>query len=138
MVAGVMWLLSWLPPELPLSSMARILIGAGLAISGGMCVVLGVVAFRAEKTTVNPMTPDAASALVTSGIYGISRNPMYLGFLLLLLGWSLWLASLYALALSAGFVWYMNRFQIAPEETALGSIFGSQFTAYKKRVRRWL
>ncbi len=63
---------------------------------------------------------------------------MYVGLLFILIGWGLFLSNLYSLALPAGFVLYMNRFQIRPEEKALEAIFGEEFLAYKIRVRRWL
>lgn len=87
----------------------------------------------------NPTKPDHASVLITAGIYGISRNPMYLGFLALLIGWSMYLANAVALILvPIGFVAYMDHFQIAPEERALQSLFGDAYTSYARRVRRWL
>ncbi|MEH6471532.1 MAG: isoprenylcysteine carboxylmethyltransferase family protein [Halopseudomonas sp.] len=105
--------------------------GAGIVIWGGLC-------FRRAKTTLDPTCPDTASSLVTSGVDRRTRNPMYLGFLLCLLGWGLFLANLLSLMLVGLFVVYMNRFQIEPEERALGSLFGVRFIEYKSRVRRWL
>lgn len=84
------------------------------------------------------MKPDSASALVTGGIYKITRNPMYLGFLLILLGWTVFLSNLFAYALLPVFVIYMNRFQIVPEENALDTLFGNEYRFYKSKVRRWL
>jgi protein-S-isoprenylcysteine O-methyltransferase Ste14 len=84
------------------------------------------------------MTPEAASSLVVAGIYRVTRNPMYLGFLLILLGWAAWLSNVLALLPLAGFVIYMNVFQIRPEERALEALFGPEFEAYKKQVRRWI
>lgn len=98
----------------------------------------GVLAFKKVKTTVNPMTPEESSSLVTSGIYKITRNPMYVGFLFLLITWAAYLSSLYALGAVVLFVIYMNKFQIKPEEKMLTSIFGDEFSHYKSNVRRWL
>ena len=84
------------------------------------------------------MQPESASALVVSGIYRLTRNPMYLGFLLILLGWALFLSNGLAVLAVPAFVFYMNRFQIEPEERALAAIFGAEFVAYKSHVRRWL
>jgi protein-S-isoprenylcysteine O-methyltransferase Ste14 len=112
---------------------------AGLAIAAGIgCLLLGVVAFRRSRTTFNPTTPHAATALVASGIFRFTRNPMYLGFLLVLLGWALFLSNGLALLGLPAFILYMNRFQIAPEERALAALFGADFAAYKARVRKWL
>ncbi len=90
------------------------------------------------KTTVNPLTPEATTTMVTSGIYRFTRNPMYLGFLLILAGWAIALSHLLAFVILPLFVWYMNRFQILPEERALASKFPEAFTAHKRSVRRWL
>lgn len=98
----------------------------------------GVWSFRRAKTTVNPLTPEATTTMVTSGVYRFTRNPMYLGFLLVLAGWAMYLSNLLAFALLPLFAWYMNRFQIAPEERALGTKFSQTFTAYKNSVRRWV
>jgi len=108
-----------------------------LAVAGVIVAVLGVVSFRRAGTTVNPTRPQATSSLVSTGIYGFSRNPMYLGFLLALVAWAVFLANILALVPVVAFVGYMNRFQIAPEERALAAMFGTEFTAYKQRVRRW-
>ena len=94
--------------------------------------------FRRGKTTVNPMTPEAASTLVTAGVYRWTRNPMYLGFGVALVGWAVWLANGAAFVPLFLYVLYMNRFQIGPEERALEARFGAAFTDYRKRVRRWL
>lgn len=105
---------------------------------GSAIVVAGVLTFRRMKTTVNPLTPEATTTMVTSGIYRFTRNPMYLGFFLVLIGWAIYLSNWLALAVLPLFVWYMNRFQILPEERALGAKFPEAFTAYKRSVRRWV
>ena len=107
-------------------------------IVGFTTLLAGVLAFRRAKTTVNPLTPEATTAMVTSGIYRFTRNPMYVGFLLVLAGWAIYLCNLLAFALLPLFVCYMNRFQIAPEERALRAKFSNVFTAYVCSVRRWL
>lgn len=110
-----------------------------LCCSVGLVIVLaGVVAFHRAKTTVNPLTPEAASTMVISGIYRFSRNPMYLGFVFILTGWAVYLSRLSAFTFLPLFVWYMNRFQILPEERALSAKFPREFTAYPSAVRRWL
>ena len=104
---------------------------------GSAIVLAGVLTFRRMKTTVNPLTPEATTTMVTSGIYRFTRNPMYLGFLLILVGWAIDLSHLLAFAFLPLFVWYMNRFQILPEERALNTKFSEAFTRYKRSVRRW-
>lgn len=116
-------------PVLPCLALA--LVGAGISLAG-------VLAFRRARTTVDPMHPDAASALVAGGIYRFTRNPMYLGFAVLLLAWGLYLSKLSALAMLALFMLYLTRFQIRPEEAALRQRFGAAFEAYAARVGRWL
>ena len=109
-----------------------------LALVGIGLVFVGGVAFRAHKTTVNPRTPGESSSVVSSGVYRVSRNPMYLGFLLALAGWAVYLSNAVAVLLLPAFVVYMNQFQIKPEERALLTKFGSAFAAYMASVRRWL
>jgi len=116
----------------------RLLLALPLVMAGLLFVLAGGLAFRRAKTTVNPLKPASASALVTSGIYQYTRNPMYVSFALWLLAWGLYLASPLVLLGVLGFVLYMNRFQIYPEERALGQLFGADFAAYRQRVRRWL
>ncbi|MBW4968083.1 isoprenylcysteine carboxylmethyltransferase family protein [Pseudoalteromonas sp. CR1] len=113
-------------------------LAASLVIIGCVSCVAGVVSFKLAKTTVNPNKPEQASKLVTSGIYRISRNPMYLGFAFILAGWGVWLSSVWAMLGVVGFIGYLTLFQIMPEERALTKLFGEEFTAYKARVRRWL
>ncbi|MDH5691742.1 MAG: isoprenylcysteine carboxylmethyltransferase family protein [Gammaproteobacteria bacterium] len=108
---------------------------AALAVFVAGC---GVYAFRIAKTTMNPLKTDGVSSLVNSGIYRFTRNPMYLGFYLILLAWGVYLTNYLALAGSLLFVFYMNRYQILPEERALERIFGDSFERYKQDVRRWI
>lgn len=127
-----------LVPILNFEFSTRAELAVALALPGIACSVLGVASFRRARTTVNPLTPKATTALVVSGIYRVTRNPMYLGFLLLLLAEIVWLANPLACLVAPAFVLYLNRFQIGPEEIALRSLFGAQFNAYATRVRRWI
>jgi protein-S-isoprenylcysteine O-methyltransferase Ste14 len=134
----LMWLGSRATPVLLLGLPGRLPWAGLLALVGlGMCA-MGVISFRRAGTTVNPTTPGAASSLVRSGVYRLTRNPMYLGFALLLAGCAVWLANGLALGLVPAFVLYMNRYQIEPEERALTLRFGDEFRAYASHVRRWL
>jgi len=112
-----------------------------------MCVLLSialligvtaVLQFLKQKTTVDPMNPNKVSSLVTSGLYKFSRNPMYLAMLLLLIGFCLWLGNAFNSLLIAGFIHYMNKFQIFPEEEILQNRFGKAYKVYCTKVRRWL
>ena len=117
---------------------ANRIIATGLAVTGVVVALLGVASFRRAGTTVNPLQPAAASQLVVSGIYRWTRNPMYLGMLLVLLGWGAILANALAFLAAAAFIPLMNRLQIGPEERILAATFGPAFTAYQSAVRRWL
>ncbi len=97
-----------------------------------------LLAFRRAKTTIDPRKPDQTQALVTTGVYRWTRNPMYVGLTALLAAWAVYLGSMVALALLVAFVLYLSRFQIAPEERALHLLFGDDFEQYCARVRRWL
>jgi len=137
-VAALMWLASWAMPAFGLMFPANRFFSVTVAVAGVVIIGVGIASFRRAGTTVNPMKPDSTSALVVSGIYRLTRNPMYLGFLLVLLGWAIFLSNALAFLLLPAFIFYMNRFQIEPEEKALTSLFGPQFVAYTSRVRRWL
>ena len=95
-------------------------------------------AFVRAKTTINPVDITAASMLVKDGVFGVTRNPMYLGLSLVLLAWALYLARPLALLGPILFALYITRFQIIPEERALRVKFGSDFEDYARRVRRWI
>ncbi len=94
--------------------------------------------FRRQRTTANPLAPGRASAVVQSGPYRFTRNPMYLGLALLLLALCLWRGQPVALLALVLFVAYITRFQIQPEERALLAKFGPPYADYLRRVRRWL
>jgi protein-S-isoprenylcysteine O-methyltransferase Ste14 len=137
-MAVLMWQVS--PPAspfgfvLPAHTFFAILLIAGGFVTG----ISGVVTFRRAKTTVNPTKPQASSSLVTWGVYTITRNPMYLGGLMMLTGWAIFLSNALAFLFLPAYIVYINRFQIAPEERVLTSLFGQEYVAYQTRVRRWL
>src|SRR5690606_20793572 len=134
----LMWLVARYVPSLDLALSVRVLLALLVSAIGVCFSVAGVLSFRQAQTTVNPLKPETASALVRSGIYRYSRNPMYVGFALLLLAWACYLAAPWALLGVLAFVLYIQRFQIAPEERALAQIFGDDFQRYRAQVRRWL
>ncbi len=142
LVAGLIALLMGLAasrlPGIELAWTALLTFALPVLLLGlGVCLA-GVVSFRRARTTVNPLQPQQASALVEAGIYQYSRNPMYLGFAIILSAWALALASPLTLLGVVAFLLYMNRFQIEPEERALESLFGESFVRYRARVRRWI
>ncbi len=109
-----------------------------MVILSGYIGCAGVLEFRKAKTTVNPIKVGTASTVVESGIFAYTRNPMYLALLILLFAYGYWQQNIISLVLPFGFIVYMNRFQIQPEEQALGKLFGEQYISYKSRVRRWI
>ena len=138
LIAGVMWGISLSLPLLEIPGLIRRASALILALTGIGFSAAGVISFHRAKTTVNPMKPEATSSLVCSGVYRVTRNPMYLGGLIVLIAWAVFLSSAWALLGPLAFVLYMNRFQIAPEEQVLSDKFGSDYIAYQARVRRWL
>jgi protein-S-isoprenylcysteine O-methyltransferase Ste14 len=136
--AAAMALAARLTPALTATFAAQGALAWALAAAGVAVALAGIAAFRRARTTVHPMHPENASALVATGIYRRSRNPMYLGMLLLLAAWSVLLGNALALAGLPAFVAYIDRFQIRPEERALRARFGAGFDAYARSVRRWL
>ena len=136
--AAVMWLGAWLVPAFRYRFAAAVAVALVFAMVGVAVAALGFIAFKRARTTVNPMKPRSSSSLVNSGIYQWTRNPMYLGFLLWLVGWAVYLQNAVAFLFLPFFVFYMNAFQIKPEERALQDRFGREFEAYRAKVRRWL
>lgn len=137
-IGVIMWLISILVPHLALAIPGRIIMATVVCFIGMALILAGAVAFRAAGTTVNPMQPSKTSSIVMRSVYKVSRNPMYVGFLLILFSWALLLSNIFSIAVLPTFVWYMNRFQIIPEEQALLAKFGDEYVAYTKTVRRWL
>lgn len=134
----LMWLAADLAPTLAAEFPLKREIGIALLCAGLFFDIAGFLAFRKARTTINPLQPANTSAMVTNGIYRVSRNPMYLGLLLNLSGWAVYLAHPLALLGLPLFAVTITRFQIAPEERVLGEKFGAEYAAYKNAVRRWL
>lgn len=112
--------------------MAKILVGVSVVVA-----LVSLVQFFLQKTTVDPRKPDKTVALVTKGTYKFSRNPMYFALLVMLLALGLVLGNAFNTLVAAGFVGYMNRFQIVPEERMLLDKFGKEYKEYLIRTRRW-
>jgi protein-S-isoprenylcysteine O-methyltransferase Ste14 len=136
--AGAMYGVAYFAPAFSVTLPGSSAIAPALVALGGAVALAGVIAFRNRRTTVNPLTPSATTSVVFSGVYRVSRNPMYLGFLLALAGWAVYLSNAGAALLLPAFVAYMTQYQIKPEERALLAKFGSEFAQYLSRVRRWL
>lgn len=117
--------------NLPLISLSLMMLGIGIMFAG-------VFEFRMAKTTMDPRTPNKTSRIVNTGIYRLTRNPMYLGMLVALAGLSLWHVNLMGFLFVLTFYTYITRFQIKPEERILLNHFGDEYAAYMAQVRRWL
>jgi protein-S-isoprenylcysteine O-methyltransferase Ste14 len=137
-VALPMWLVARFSPQLVLDLPGRAAAALLLAVAGAAVALAGVAEFRRARTTVDPLRPERASALVSSGVFRWTRNPMYLGLALALLGWAAHLAHPLAALGVPAFVTWMTRVQIPREERALEERFGEEFARYRTRVRRWL
>ena len=137
-VAAAMWGIAAATSRFEIAAAVRDTAAIVIALFGVGFAVGGVLAIRRARTTISPLKPEAASSLVTSGVYRVTRNPMYLGLSLALLAWAIFLSSAWAFLGPIAFVLYIGRFQIAPEERALSKLFGPAFADYQSSVRRWL
>jgi protein-S-isoprenylcysteine O-methyltransferase Ste14 len=108
------------------------------AAAGVVIVATAFMSFRRVRTTVNPIDPSKATHLVTAGVFSISRNPMYLGLLLVLIGWAVWLGAASPWLIVPLFWAVITYGQILPEEQALTRLFGQRYAAYRREVSRWL
>jgi protein-S-isoprenylcysteine O-methyltransferase Ste14 len=124
-------ILVWLTP--PMNNVGLLIIGTSVLLD-----LWSLELFFKARTTPNPMTPEKSSALVTTGLYRYSRNPMYLGLLCILFGWALYLGSISQLLLLPFFVLTLNKMQIEQEEKILSEKFGQSYIDYQRRVRRWI
>ena len=116
----------------------EIIFGSFMIIIGLIIILSAIILFKKYKTTITPLNPSNATKLITDGIYKFSRNPMYLGLLLMLLGISIILNLTGGIFLIPLFILYLNLFQIIPEENAMVDLFKDEFLDYKKNVRRWI
>jgi protein-S-isoprenylcysteine O-methyltransferase Ste14 len=135
--AIVMYLVSLFLPVGFFDFFGRFILAKILLLCAGLIGLVSLFQFFRNKTTVDPMNPEKVNQLVTSGLYKYSRNPMYLALLMVLLALGLYLGNAFNTLVAAGFVGYMNRFQIIPEERILLARFGKDFKSYQIATRRW-
>tara|TARA_Y100000748_G_C15452506_1_gene471535 strand:- start:808 stop:1254 length:447 start_codon:yes stop_codon:yes gene_type:complete len=109
-----------------------------LLILGLAIFISAVKSFKKQKTTINPLEPRQASSLVVSGIFNFSRNPMYLGMLIILLSISFKFNLIGGMVISLFFYIFITKFQIIPEEDAMNELFGDKFIEYSRKTRRWI
>ncbi len=117
-------------------ALARYVAGAALAAGGFVMIGMGTRRFVAAGTNIPAYLPT--TALVVDGIYGRTRNPLYLGTTMVYLGLSVAAGSLWAIVLLVPLLWVINVGVVAREERYLERKFGDAYRAYKARVRRWL
>jgi len=134
----VMWLVARYTTLWPFSFPAQQPISLAILSVGFLITIAAIVSFRQASTTVNPLAPEKATSLVTSGVFGFSRNPMYLGMAIVLTAWLVYLGSWLNLGPVILFCSFISRFQIIPEEQAMQKLFGASYQEYCGRVRRWL
>ena len=136
--AAAMWGIARLTPVVETGGTIGIAAAAALAVVGLLFAAPAVLAFRRARTTINPVDINAASSLVTGGIFGVTRNPMYIGMLFVLLGWMVFLAAPWGVLGPVAFTLFITRFQIIPEERVMAVKFSTQYAEYRERTRRWL
>ena len=120
--------------QIPFQSLISIFI-----LSMGILILLNpVLKFKKSKTTINPIKFKKVNKLVTSGIYKYSRNPMYLGLLMIVISSSIFYLNIYSILTPLFFYLWINRFQIKREEVFLTEKFGEDYLSYKKKTRRWI
>ncbi|UVO49670.1 isoprenylcysteine carboxylmethyltransferase family protein [Sphingomonas sp. SUN019] len=137
-VGMAMLVASSVTPTIHLAPPARYGITALVLLVAGIFGGSAFAAFGRAQTTINPVRIDQASALVTTGIYSVTRNPMYVALTALLVALACGLSNAWLLLGPLGFALFTSRFQILPEERAMHTKFGDAFTTYCARVRRWL
>ena len=97
-----------------------------------------VIQFIIRKTTVNPTKPYKTTSLVVTGTFKFTRNPMYLGMLLIIISYALYESSVISIILIPFYIFYINKFQIEPEEIVMRKKFGKEYEEYCKKVDRWI
>lgn len=132
---GLCWLSKFIFPQTFQFKFAEH-IGWGLFILGVLLVVFAAGLFRVNATTVNPVKEP--NKLVTVGLYRITRNPMYLGMLMTLLGFPCILNSSVGEIFPLIFFLIMDRKVIPREEKTIEKVFGKKYRDYKMRTRRWI
>ena len=136
--AAAMYGVSKMVPALTFSLNGSTALAVALGLMGLSLGIMGVTQFRIAQTTPNPQALEQVSSLVTSGVYQYSRNPMYVGLVLILLGWAFYLSHFLAFVLLPIFILYMTHFQIQPEERMMAQKFGKTYQDYLNKVRRWI
>lgn len=125
-------------PPIEINDSLRITVTVSIFLIGLCFDISALTSFKKAQTSINPIKPEKATLLVTTGIYCYTRNPMYMGLVCFLTAWACYLASPTTLVCVAGFMLYIYVFQIRPEERILTELFGDEYLEYKAQVRPWL
>ena len=136
--AALMWLVAGAATALPLDAPGRVPLAIAIAVAGLGFDAAALAVFVRARTTINPMRPDSTSALVATGVYRLTRNPMYVGLVLVLTGWAVFLGDALVFVFPPAVAFFLDRFQIRPEERILAAKFGPAYDEYRARVRRWI
>lgn len=138
LIAGfAIWFLRNIAP-IPFAYSLRAILGALFIIFGFGLDLSGLLEFRKFQTTMNPLKPENASKIVQTGIYSKTRNPMYLGMVFILIGWSIINKASFGILVIPIFIKYIETFQIKPEEEILSSQFGAEYDNYRSKTARWI
>lgn len=138
LAALLAWLLDRGAPSLRVALPGQPGVAIALAVAGAALMLAAALSLAAARTTLDPTRPEKSTSLVRAGAFAMTRNPIYLGDVLLLAAWVAWLGQPLGLLPLAGFVAWLDRVQIAAEERALAQRFGPDWQDYRRRVRRWL
>ena len=105
---------------------------------GTLILINPIFKFIKSKTTIDPIKFKKVNKLITSGIYKYSRNPMYLGLLMIVISTSIFYLNIFSITTPFFFYFWINRFQIKREEIFLTEKFGKEYSLYKAKTRRWM
>ncbi|MBT8209295.1 MAG: isoprenylcysteine carboxylmethyltransferase family protein [Eudoraea sp.] len=133
----LMWAVGMWLPFGAFEFFGRIWLIGALLIGAALIAGIALIQFFVSRTSIDPIHPMKTTKLVTTGVYQFSRNPMYLALLMILLAWGIWLGNAFNTLTAAGFVYFMNAYQIKPEEKYLLQLFGTEYKQYCTLVRRW-
>lgn len=140
-ILGICALFVWLlrnEGPLPIAHEIKAILGGAFVIVGIAFDLLGLMEFQKYKTTINPLSPDKTAAIVQTGIYARTRNPMYLGMVFVLVGWSIINKASFGILIIPLFMKYIETFQIIPEEKILLEKFGKKYQDYCEKTGRWI
>ena len=114
------------------------LISILILLIGMLILINPIFKFIKSKTTIDPIKFKKVNKLIISGIYKYSRNPMYLGLLMIVISTSIFFLNIFSITTPLLFYCWINRFQIKREEIFLTEKFGEEYMSYKIKTRRWI